>query len=123
MIRPHISSNLFRQRWATDAGGETPLYTFVSISPDSGSQDGGEPVTITISGFNALDTNEVRFGCDASGDGGDVASFSAVNSTVIDVTTPLSTSGTGTKNVVVEVSALQRAVGIAVFTFNASGPP
>jgi len=106
-----------RQSWANEFAGESPLYTFVSITPNEGSVDGGEPVTITISGFDALDTSEVRFGCDASGAGGEVASASAVNSTVIDVTTPL--YGAGTVNVVVETTSLQRAVGLNVFTFTA----
>lgn len=123
MLRAQRSSSLFRQRWATEAGGESPVYTFVSITPNDGSVDGGESVTITISGFDALDTNEVRFGCDASGAGGEVASAYAVNSTVIDVTTPLYTPGAGTVNVVVETTSLQRAVGLNVFTFTAGSPP
>lgn len=122
MLRPQRSSSLFRQRWATEAGGEAPVYTFVSISPDNGSVDGGEPVTITISGFDALDTNEVRFGCDASGVGGEVASASAVNSTVIDVTVPLYGPGPGLVNVVVETTSLQRAIGLNVFAFIGAPP-
>ena len=118
-----------RQRWATEAGGESPaggeppLYTFVSITPNEGSVDGGESVTITISGFDALETNEVRFGCDASGVGGEIASASAVNSVVIDVTTPFYGPGSGTVNVVVETASLQRAIGLNVFTFTHAGPP
>lgn len=112
------SRGLFRSVWAEDAGGESPLYTFVSITPNDGSELGGDPVTIVISGFDANNTNEVRFNCDASGDNGDIASFSVINSTTIDVVTPYSTPGAGACNVVVEQSPVQRAIGLNVFTYN-----
>ena len=118
MLRPQRSSSLFRQRWATEAGGETPLYTFVSITPSDGSEIGGDTVTIVISGFDANNTNEVRFNCDASGDNGDIATFAVTNSTTLSVTTPYSTPGAGVCNVVVEVSLAERAIGLNVFTYN-----
>jgi len=123
MLRPQRSSSLFRQRWATEAGGEAPVYTFVSITPSDGTELGGDTVTIVISGFDANDTNEIRFNCDAVGVGGDIATFTVTNATTLSVTTPYSTQGPVVCNVVVETSTLQRAVGIAVFTFTSSGPP
>lgn len=117
MLRPQRSSSLFRQRWATEAGGETPLYTFVSITPNDGTELGGDPVTIVISGFDANDTNEIRFYCDAAGDGGDIATFTVINSTTIDVVTPYSTAGPGVCSVVVETATLQRAIGLDVFQY------
>jgi hypothetical protein len=122
MLRPQRSSSLFRQRWATEAGGESPLYTFVSITPNDGTELGGDVVTIVISGFDANDTNEIRFGCDAAGDGGDIASYTVTNSTTISVTTPLSSSGPGTVNVVVEQSISIRAIGLNVFQFLVDTP-
>lgn len=118
MLRPQRSSSLFRQRWATEAGGEAPLYTFVSITPDEGSEAGGDTVTIVISGFDANNTNEIRFNCDAAGDGGDIATYTVTNSTTLSVTTPYSTPGAGVCNVVVEVSLAERAIGLNVFTYN-----
>lgn len=122
MLRPQRSSSLFRQRWATEAGGEAPLYTLVSITPNDGTELGGDTVTIVISGFDANDTNEIRFNCDAAGDGGDIATFTVTNATTLSVTTPYSTPGAGACNVVVETSALQRAIGINVFQFNVDLP-
>lgn len=118
MLRPQRSSSLFRQRWATEAGGEAPIYTFVSITPSDGTELGGDPVTIVISGFDANNTNEIRFNCDAAGDGGDIASYTVTNSTTLSVTTPYSTPGAGACNVVVEQSPVQRAIGLNAFTYN-----
>lgn len=112
------SRGLFRSVWAEDAGGESPLYTFVSITPDEGSEAGGDTVTIVISGFDANNTNEVRFNCDAVGDGGDIATYTVTNATTLSVTTPYSTPGAGACNVVVEVSLAERAIGLNVFTYN-----
>lgn len=118
MLRPQRASSLFRQRWATEAGGESPLYTFVSITPSDGSEIGGDTVTIVISGFDANNTSEIRFNCDSVGDGGDIATFTVTNSTTLSVTTPYSTPGAGVCNVVVEVSLAERAIGLNVFTYN-----
>jgi len=112
------SRTLFRSRWASDAGGETPVYTFVSITPNDGTELGGDTVTIVISGFDAYETNEIRFSCDAVGDGGDIATFTVTNATTLSVTTPYSTPGPGLCNVVVEQSTLQRAIGINMFQYN-----
>ena len=122
MLRPQRSSSLFRQRWATEAGGESPVYTFVSITPSDGTEFGGDTVTIVISGFDASDTNEIRFNCDAVGDGGDIATFTVTNATTLSVTTPYSTQGFGVCNVVVETPTLQRAIGINVFQYNVDIP-
>lgn len=107
-----------RQRWVNEYPSESPLYTFVSITPSDGSEIGGDTVTIVISGFDANNTNEVRFNCDASGDNGDIATFTVTNSTTLSVTTPYSTPGAGVCNVVVEVSLAERAIGLNVFTYN-----
>lgn len=122
MLRPQRSSSLFRQRWATEAGGEAPVYTFVSITPNDGTELGGDTVTIVISGFDANDANEIRFNCDAVGDGGDIATFTVTNATTLSVTTPYSTPGPGFCNVVVETSTLQRAIGINMFQYNVDIP-
>lgn len=122
MLRPQRSSSLFRQRWANEYPSESPVYTFVSITPSDGTELGGDPVTIVISGFDANDTNEIRFNCDAAGDGGDIATFTVINSTTIDVVTPYSTPGSGVCNVVVETPTSQRAIGINVFQFNVDLP-
>ena len=113
---------MFRQRWAIEAGGVAPFYMFVSITPNDGTELGGDTVTIVISGFYANDTNEIRFNCDAAGDGGDIATFTVTNATTLSVTTPYSTPGAGVCNVVVETSALKRAIGINVFQFNVDLP-
>lgn len=119
MLRPQRSSSLFRQRWANEYPSESPLYTFVSITPNNGTELGGDTVTIVISGFDANETNEIRFNCDAVGDGGDIATFTVTNATTLSVTTPFSTPGDGACNVVVEQSPAQRAIGLNVFTYNA----
>lgn len=118
MLRPQRSISLFRRRWAIEAGGETPFYMFVSITPNDGTELGGDTVTIVISGFDANDTNEIRFNCDAAGDGGDIATFTVTNATTLSVTTPYSTPGPGVCSVVVETATLQRAIGLNVFTYN-----
>lgn len=107
-----------RQRWVNEYPSESPLYTFVSITPSDGSEIGGDTVTIVISGFDANNTNEIRFNCDAAGDNGDIATFTVTNSTTLSVTTPYSTPGAGTCNVVVEQSPVQRAIGLNAFTYN-----
>lgn len=118
MLRPQRCTKLFRRLWATEAGGESPLYTLVSITPNDGTELGGDTVTIVISGFDANNTNEIRFNCDASGDNGDIATFTVTNSTTLSVTTPYSTPGAGVCNVVVEQSPVQRAIGLNAFTYN-----
>ena len=118
MLRPQRSSSLFRQRWANEYPSESPLYTFVSITPDEGSEAGGDTVTIVISGFDANNTSDIRFNCDAAGDGGDIATYTVTNATTLSVTTPYSTPGPGTCNVVVESSLVERAIGLNVFTYN-----
>lgn len=118
MLRPQRAGSLFRQRWAIETGGVVPVYMFVSITPSDGTELGGDPVTIVISGFDANDTNEIRFNCDAAGDGGDIASYTVTNSTTLSVTTPYSTPGAGVCNVVVETPTSQRAIGINVFQYN-----
>jgi hypothetical protein len=118
MLRPTSSSSLFRQRWANAFPGESPVYTFVSITPNDGSELGGDPATIVISGFDANNTSDVRFNCEANGDGGDLATITSTTSTTIDVIVPYSTPGSGTSNVVVETMTLERAIGINVFNYN-----
>lgn len=118
MLRPTSSSSLFRQRWANAFPGESPVPTFVSISPSAGTEMGGTSVTITISGFDAYETNEVRVNCDASGVGGDpLADLTPISATQMTATMPSSSSGAGEFNVVVEVSPSVRAVGINVWTY------
>ena len=95
------------------------MPTFVSISPNAGTEMGGSGVTITISGFDAYETNEVRVNCDASGVGGEpLYDVGAISTTQISATMPASSFGTGPFNVVVEMSPSVRAVGINVWTYN-----
>lgn len=118
MLRPQRSSSLFRQRWVNEYPSESPLYTLVSITPNDGTELGGDTVTIVISGFDANNTNEIRFNCNAAGVDGDIATFTVTNSTTLSVTTPYSTPGAGVCNVVVEQSPVQRAIGLNAFTYN-----
>jgi len=91
---------------------------FVSISPSSGTEMGGTNVTITISGFDAYETNEVRVNCNSSGVGGEpLTDLTPISATQMTATMPGSPSGAGEFNVVVEVSPSVRAVGINVWTY------
>ena len=118
MLRPRISTDWLRQSSTIEFPGESLLPTFVSISPSSGTEMGGTNVTITISGFDAYETNEVRVNCDASGVGGDpLADLTPISTTQVTGTMPSTPSGSGQFNVVVEVSPSVRAVGINVWTY------
>jgi hypothetical protein len=79
---------------------------------------GGTSVTITISGFDAYETNEVRVNCDSSGVGGDpLADLIPISTTQVTATMPSTPSGPGEFNVVVEMNPSIRAVGIDVWTY------
>ena len=118
MLRPTRSGALLARLRGEYGGGESPAPTFVSISPSSGTEMGGTSVTITISGFDAYETNEVRVNCDASGVGGDpLADLTPISTTQVTATMPSTPSGAGEFNVVVEVSPSVRAVGINVWTY------
>lgn len=106
-----------RQSWANEFVGESPAPSFVSIDPDSGLDGGGTGVTIVISGFDANDTSEIRFGCDAQGFGGDIADdLVALNSTTLTCTTPPAGAGPGVVNVSV-VAVTATVVGLGVYTY------
>jgi hypothetical protein len=117
MLRSQRSSGLLRQRWASEAGGESPAYSIVSVTPSAGSEMGGTSVTIVISGFDANDISDIFFGCDSAGVGGDLATdISATNATTVTCLTPASPFGSGSANVKIEAPGIT-VVGLAVFTY------
>jgi hypothetical protein len=118
MLRPTRSGALLARLRGEYGGGESPVPTFVSISPSSGTEMGGTNVTITISGFDAYETNEVRVNCDSSGVGGEpLTDLTPISATQMTATMPSSPSGAGEFNIVVEMNPSVRAVGINVWTY------
>ncbi len=111
-------------------GGQTASSAFVysakpdpvltSVSPDRGKNTGGEIVTLTGSGFT--DQSEVIFGADPNtGRGGEsAASVKLVSSTLLQVTTPASSS-TATSVMVREADTGQASLLNGAFTFAGNG--